>query len=137
MEYTINEGNQIGYMPTEIDAAGNLVEVKLVAGADITKGQLVMLSAPMTVIPTTGDSGAVLGIAMLTVANGKPLSVECEGLVKLTSSAAITAPCKLKSAANGKVATWVTGTDTAEEIIGVALSSATGADKVIIARLTL
>jgi hypothetical protein len=137
MEYSINEGNKIGYMPTEMDGNGNLVETKLVAGAAITKGQLVMLSAPMTVTPTTGDSGAVLGIAMFDAISGKPVSVECEGLVRMTASAAITAPAKLKSAAGGKVATWVAGTDTAEEIIGTALSSATGADKIIIARLTL
>ena len=117
-DYLINEGNQIGYMDTSFDTGLNLVGKKLVAGADITKGQVVYVSGDMTVSPTTGASASVLGVAMSDAKTGNPIAVECEGLMKLTAAGTITAGAKVVSAAGGKVAA---GT---ENTIGIALSSA-------------
>lgn len=119
--YLINEGNQIGYMDASFDENLNLVNKKLVAGANITKGQVVYVSGDMTVSPTTAASKAVIGVAMFDAKAGEPVAVECEGLMKLTASAAITAGSQVESAAGGKVAT-VGGTVT--KVIGIALSAA-------------
>lgn len=116
--YLINEGNQIGYMDASFDENLNLVNKKLVAGANLQKGQVVYISADMTVSPTTASSAAVLGVAMFDAKAGEPVAVECEGLMKLTASAAITAGAKVTSAAGGKVATG------SENTIGIALSTA-------------
>jgi predicted RecA/RadA family phage recombinase len=117
-DYLINEGNQIGYMDSSFDTGLNLVQKKLVAGADIQKGQVVYVSADMTVSPTTGASAAVLGVAMMDCKAGEPIAVECEGLFKLTAAGTIAAGARVESAANGKVAS---GT---ENTIGVALNAA-------------
>lgn len=116
--YLVNEGNQIGYMDASFGENLGLEQKKLVAGADITKGQVVYVSADMTVSPTTGASAAVLGVAMMDAKAGEPIAVECEGLFKLTASATIAAGARVVSAAGGKVAS---GT---ENTIGVALSAA-------------
>lgn len=116
--YLINEGNQIGYMDASFDENLNLVNKKLVAGANLQKGQVVYISADMTVSPTTASSAAVLGVAMFDAKAGEPVAVECEGLMKLTASAAITAGAKVTSAAGGKVAAG------SENTIGIALSAA-------------
>lgn len=118
-DYLINEGNQIGYMDSSFDANLNLMQKKLVAGADIQKGQVVYISGDMVVSPTTGASAAVLGVAMQDYKKDEPVAVECEGLFKLTAAGAIAAGSKVVSAAAGKVAT---GTDNA---IGIALNAAT------------
>ena len=85
-KYNVNEGNQIGYMPTEFDANGNLVEQKLVADGDLTAGQVVYVSDEMKVKATAAASAAVLGVAMFDAKNGEPVAVECEGLFKLTAA---------------------------------------------------
>lgn len=118
-DYLINEGNQIGYMDSSFDTGLNLIQKKLVAGADVQKGQVVYISGDMTVSPTTASSPAVLGVAMLDTKAGQPIAVECEGLFKLTAGGAITAGSKVTSAAGGKVAS---GT---ENTIGIALNDAT------------
>lgn len=118
-DYLINEGNQIGYMDSSFDTGLNLIQKKLIAGADIEKGQVVYVSADMTVSPTTGASAAVLGVAMQDCKAGDPIAVECEGLMKLTAAGAIAAGARVASAAGGKVAT---GT---ENTIGIALNNAT------------
>lgn len=120
-KYNVNEGNQIGYMPTEFDQAGNLVETKLVAGADLKAGQVVYLSGSMQVSPTTAASAAVLGVAMFDAKSGEPVAVECEGLFKLTAKGAITGGDLVESAANGAVAK-VGGTPV--KTIGIALNTA-------------
>ena len=136
MDYLISEGEKLGYMPTEFGADGSITESKIVAGADVTKGQILVMSDAMTVVPSSAASNQVIGVAMFDAANTKPVSVECRGLVRLTASGAITVPTRLKSAAGGKVAAWVSGTDAADLIVGIALSDATDG-KQTIARLTL
>lgn len=124
--YLINEGNQIGYMDASFDKDLNLVNKKLVAGADIQKGQVLYVSGDLTVSPTTGTTPATIGVAMMDVKAGEPVAVECEGLMRLTAGGVITAGAKVTAGADGKV---VAGT---ENTIGVALSSATADDDVIV-----
>ena len=119
--YLINEGNQIGYMDASFDENLNLVNKKLVAGANLQKGQVVYISADMTVSPTTASSAAVLGVAMFDAKAGEPVAVECEGLMKLTASAAITAGSQVESAAGGKVAA---AGSSVTKVIGIALNAA-------------
>lgn len=125
--YLINEGNQIGYMDASFDDGLNLVQKKLVAGADIEKGQIVIVSDDMTVIPSDGSSKCVLGVAMFDCKAGEPIAVECEGLMRLTASATITAPAEIESAADGKVKTAADG-----KVIGIALSDASADGDVIV-----
>lgn len=129
-DYLINEGNQIGYMDASFDDNLNMVQKKLVAGAKITKGQVVYVSDEMTVSPTTAASKAVIGIAMFDAEANQPIAVECEGLMKLTAAGAISAGTQVESAVGGKVAT-VGGTVT--KVIGIALSDASAdGDDVIV-----
>lgn len=125
-DYLINEGNQIGYMDASFDTGLNLVQKKLIAGADITKGQVLYVSDDMTVSPTTAATGAVIGVAMMDAKAGDPIAVECEGLMKLTAAGAISAGARVASAAGGKIAS---GT---ENTIGIALSDATADGDVIV-----
>lgn len=119
-KYNVNEGNQIGYMPTEFDANGNLVEQKLVADGDLTAGQVVYISGNMKVKATTAATSAVLGVAMFDAKSGEPVAVECEGLFKLTAAGAITAGAQVAAAAGGKVAAAASGANK----IGIALNTA-------------
>lgn len=119
-KYNVNEGNQIGYMPTEFDANGSLVEQKLIADGDLTAGQIVYISGDMKVKATTAATSAVLGVAMFDAKNGEPVAVECEGLFKLTAAGAITAGAQVAAAAGGKVATAASGANK----IGIALNTA-------------
>lgn len=126
-DYLINEGNKIGYMDASLDENLNLVNKKLVAGANITKGQVVIVSDDMTIIPSDGASKCVLGVAMFDCKAGEPIAVECEGLMRLTAAATITAPAEIEAAAEGKVKTAAEG-----KVIGIALSDATAGGDVII-----
>ena len=119
-KYNVNEGNQIGYMPTEFDANGNLVEQKLVADGDLTAGQVVYISGNMKVKATTAATSAALGVAMFDAKSGEPVAVECEGLFKLTAVSAITAGAQVAAAAGGKVAAAASGANK----IGIALNTA-------------
>lgn len=128
-DYLIGEGNKIGYLPTEFGTNGQVIEQKIVAGADITKGQVLELTDAMTVSPTSAASKNVIGVAMFDAKSGEPVSVECTGLMKLTASATITAPTQVESAADGKIAT-VGGTVT--NVIGIALTDAEAGKDVIV-----
>lgn len=129
-EYLVNEGNQLGYLPTEFGANQAIIEKKIVAGADIVKGQVVELTDSLTVAPTSASSANVLGVAMFSAKTGEPVGVETEGLFRLKAASAITAPAKVTSAAGGKVAT---GT---ENIIGIALNDA-GTDEYVYVKFSI
>ena len=120
-DYFINEGNKIGYMPTEFGSTGEIVEKKIIAGSDVTKGQVVELTDALTVEATTAASANVLGVAMFDAKAGEPVVIETEGLFKLTANAAITAPALVESSADGKVATVGA---TVTKTIGLALTDA-------------
>lgn len=129
-EYFIGEGNKIGYLPTEFGENQAIMEKKLVAGADILKGQVVELTDSLTVAPTSAASANVLGVAMISAKAGDPVSVETEGLFKLVAAGVITAPAKVASAKDGKVAT---GT---ENTIGIALNDA-GTDEYVYVKFSI
>ena len=79
------------------------------------------ISGSMKVKATTAASKAVLGVAMFDAKSGEPVAVECEGLFKLTASAAITAGSQVESAAGGKVAA---AGSSVTKVIGIALNAA-------------
>ncbi len=120
-DYKIGEGNMIGALPAEFGDNVALSQKIIKASADVKKGQVVAISGDMTIAPTTTASNKVLGVAMFDAAEGEPVSVECEGLFKLTASAAITAGALVESAAGGSVATVGT---TVVKVIGIALNTA-------------
>jgi predicted RecA/RadA family phage recombinase len=120
-DYRIGEGNQIGFLPAEFGTDLTLGQKKMVAGAAITKGQVVVLSDAMTVIPSSEPSKFVLGVAMFDAASGAEVVVDTEGLFKLTASAAITAPAEIEASTDGKV---VTAGGTVVKVIGIALTDA-------------
>lgn len=128
-DYKINEGNMIGAMPAEFDANTNLQQKVLKASADVKKGQVVVISGDMEVAPSTEASASVLGVAMFDAKEGDPVSVETEGLFRLTASGAITAGAQVESAADGKVATK---DDTVTKVIGIALNTASNGEEVFV-----
>lgn len=128
-EYKINEGNMIGAMPAEFDANTNLQQKMIKASADITKGQVVVVSGDMKVAPASAASAAVIGVAMFDAKQGDPVSVETEGLFSLTASGAITAGAQVESAADGKVATKG---GTVTKVIGIALNTASNGGEVFV-----
>lgn len=117
-EYFVNEGNKIGYLPTEFGENQSIQEKKIIASADVKKGQVVELTDSLEVAPTSAASANVLGVAMTSADAGKPVAVESEGLFKLIAASAITAPTKVESAADGTVAAGTTNP------IGIALNDA-------------
>lgn len=129
-EYLVNEGNQIGYLPTEFGESQTIIEKKIVAGTDVIKGQVVELTGSLTVAPTTAASAKVIGVAMFNAKAGEPVGVETEGLFKLKAASAITGGEKVVSAANGKVAV---GTD---NVIGIALNDA-GTDEYVYVKFSI
>lgn len=120
-DYKIGEGNMIGALPAEFGENTVLSQKIIKASADVKKGQVVAISGDMTIAPTTAASNKVLGVAMFDAKSGEAVSVECEGLFKLTASAAITAGAQVESAADGKVAT---AGGTPVKVIGIALNTA-------------
>ena len=123
-EYKISEGNQIGYLPTEFGTNQAISEKKIVAGTGgVEKGRVVELTDELTVAHTSASSANVLGVAMFTAEEGEPVAVETEGVFKLIAASAITAPCKVDAAADGKVAATA-GSGTVNPI-GLALTDAT------------
>lgn len=128
-DYKINEGNMIGAMPAEFDANTNLQQKMIKASADITKGQVVVISGDMAVAPSSAASAAVIGVAMFDAKTNEPVSVETEGLFSLTASGAITAGAQVESAAGGKVATKG---GTVTKVIGIALNTASNGGEVFV-----
>ena len=128
-EYKINEGNIIGYMPTEFGANQAIVEKKIVAGKDVLKGQVVEVTGEFEVQPTSAASDKVLGVAFTDAKAGEPVSVETEGLFKLQAGGSIQAGDLLESAGDGCVAK-VGGT--AKKVIGVALNGASTNENVYV-----
>ena len=116
--YFIGEGNKIGYLPTEFGENQSIEEKKIIAGDNIVKGQVVELTDSFTVKATSAASANVIGVAVTSAKKGDPIAVETEGLFKLVSAGVITAPTKVESAADGKVAAVSTSP------IGIALNSA-------------
>jgi hypothetical protein len=116
-----------------------------VAGAAITAGQLVSVSAGTltagapgvsggsansgtvnpTVAPTTAATAEKVGVAANTVASGSPVSVYFEGIHVLAASGSISAGDPVQAAASGAVADASSNT-TYSQIVGRALSASSG-----------
>lgn len=129
-EYLVNEGNQIGYLPTEFGANQQIIEKKIVASADVAKGQVVELTGSLEVAPTSAASAKVIGVAMFNAKAGEPVGIETEGLFKLVAASTITGGAKVASAADGKVAV---GT---ENVVGIALNDA-GTDEYVYVKFSI
>jgi hypothetical protein len=95
------------------------------AGAAITEGQLVYLSAANTVSPTSTATSAWVGVAAFTCASGDKLTVYTEGAHTLAASGAIAFGENVIPAAAGAVATQGTASAAnAVQVCGVALNTA-------------
>lgn len=129
-EYSVNEGNKIGYLPTEFGESQVIAEKKIVASADVAKGQVVELTGSLAVAPTTAASAKVIGVAMFDAKAGEAVAVETEGLFKLKSAGVITGGAKVTSAKDGKVAAG------SENVIGIALNDA-GTDEYVYVKFSI
>lgn len=99
-------------------------EVTYTAGATITGGQVLHITATARVVsPTSAASNHVVGVACHNAASGAPVTVSRGGEQRPVASGAITAGTPVKSAAAGAVAAWVSGTDDASLILGVAINT--------------
>jgi len=120
------------------DAVEEIRVKSFTAGAAITKGQLVRLTADMTVGPAIADSDPI-GAALTAVAAGNECPVAVEGIVCLKSGGAITRGKAVASDATGRVvmlgdqAVNEGGTATYTiyygRKVGIALTATTAADQ--------
>ena len=95
----------------------------LTTTAAVTGGQLLIISGPGTVAPSSAASGAWIGVAAFDAATGSRVTVHTGGVQLLTASGAIPAGSRVAAAAGGAVADFGAGTD-ASQIVGVALTTA-------------
>jgi predicted RecA/RadA family phage recombinase len=126
-DYFIGEGNKIGYLPTEFGANGQIIEKTIKAGSNVVKGKLVAITGDLTVAHATSASTSVIGVAMFDTGAGQPMAFECEGLLKLTAGAAISAGAKVQSDDNADVITASTG-----QVVGFALNNANTGEAVYV-----
>lgn len=109
-------------------------KLTLTAGAAITGGQLVYISAASTVSPTTAATGAWLGIAAHDAANGALVTVMTEGVHTVAASGAIAAGAAVIGATGGAVATVASDASDGANIVGVALTAAASSLVTIVLR---
>lgn len=82
------------------------------------------------------DSKTWLGVAAKDTPSGETVTVFCGNVQGLVAAGAIAASTPVKCAADGKVTTYVPGTDDPEEQVGLTLEAATAADDVIDVKMT-
>jgi predicted RecA/RadA family phage recombinase len=99
-------------------------DITLTAGATITGGQLLQVSAANTVIPTSAAGPTWIGVAAQDAANGEKVVVRRGGVAKLISSGAIAAGARVIPGAAGVVVTI--GAGSADHTVGTALEAAAG-----------
>ena len=99
-------------------------DVTYLAGAAITGGQVVYLSAAGTVLLTAAAHANVMGVATRDIASGERVAVSRGGVQRCVSGDAITVGDPLKSAATGRVVPYVVGTDPITQYLGFALTAA-------------
>ena len=107
------------------------------ASSTITKGDLVYLSADMTVSKCTAATQYALGVAISTVESGEVCSVCTRGVVKVTAGAAINRGEAVQTDANAQAITLADGSATYDETelpdriarkVGVALQTFASGD---------
>jgi hypothetical protein len=101
------------YMPGDV--------ITGVTSADVTGGQVLVVSGNGTVGPAGADSNAVVGVAAHDAASGKNVAFHGRGQVHVSTAAGgITAAARVNSGADGKVASATAGVGN----IGVAMTTA-------------
>jgi hypothetical protein len=113
------------YLPVKVDGDA----LTLSAGATITGGQVVFVSAANTVTATAGANSAWLGVAGFDAVSGDNVTVYTTGVQECTASGTIAAGNLLESAAAGAVAAHTLGTNDGN-VVGTALTAATNGNKV-------
>jgi hypothetical protein len=98
------------------------------ASADITGGQVVVVTGDGTVGPSAGASAAWYGVAGFDVKNGEDVTVYKAGVQRPIASGAIAAGDIVVTAANGRVAT--NAAPGAGQQVGVAQSTAADGESV-------
>ncbi len=101
------------------------------ASATITAGQMVTVAGAVAV----ADSVTFLGVAGRDAVTGQTMGVWCDGVQRLTASAAIAAGDRVKCAAAGKIATLTAGSDAYDRLVGIALEAATADGDVIAVKM--
>lgn len=104
------------YLP--VYTPGNAVT--FTAGADVTGGQLLAVTGPYTVEPTTDDTPGVW-VAGYDAKAGEQVTCYRGGVQKLIASAAIPAASRVAAAADGRAAAGADGN------VGTALTTAAAA----------
>jgi len=106
--------------------------VTFTAEADVTGGQLVIITGDREVSPATAKSPAWVGVAAFDAKAGEKVTVLKGGVHRLTASGAITAGATVVAAADGKVAALAAVTDPTptdvtdtRAIVGIALTGGT------------
>lgn len=97
-------------------------DLTMSAGAAITGGQLVALSAANTVIPAAAATAAWLGMATTDAASGGKVGVTSGGVQEVAVAAAVAVGDVLVPAATGRVTPIGAGTDYAQ-VVGIALTA--------------
>lgn len=110
------------YLPLTDDT----VQYSRVATAAVTGGQLVNVSGA----PCGANDPTYLGIAGRDAAIGETFTVFCDHFQRPVAAGAIAKGDRLKTAANGQVTTWVSGTDAADLLLGIALEAGTAGNQV-------
>lgn len=106
-------------------------EITRKASADITGGQVVVVSGSGTVAASAGASTAWLGVAAFDCKNGDDVTICKGGVQRPLASGAINAGDQVVSAANGRVAALAAAAgatagdiNAARQVIGKALTTA-------------
>lgn len=101
-----------------------------VGATAVAGGQVVALSAAETIIPTTGASVLVAGIALGDAPIGGRVAVSRGGIQRPTAGGTIAVGDGLKSAASGQVVPWVSASDNVNLLLGWAIEAATSGNPV-------
>ena len=103
----------------------------LTAGAAITGGQLLVISAANTVIPTSASTAAWVGIARQDAANGDKVVLTRGGVQWIKADGAIAAGARVIPSSNGRVITI--GAGNAAHSVGTALTTVADGALVLVA----
>lgn len=108
-------------------------DITLTAGAAITGGQLVALSAANTVVPTSAATGAWIGVAAQDAASGEKVAITAGGVQEPLVGSAVVVGDRLIPAASGRVVPIGAGTDYSQ-VVGIALTAQSTAGQPVRAR---
>lgn len=101
-----------------------------IAGGVINGGDVVALSAANTVVQAGAGSAVVVGIAVSDCNSGDRVAISRGGVQRPVAGGTIAVGDGVKSAAAGRVQTWVPGTDNVNLLLGFANEAATAGNPV-------